>query len=530
MRRAWLGRRLEFVAIDPRNLPDDTSQLKQLVGELVARLDKSEAAHARTQELLRELLADKRGRKSEKLSGDQLALFAAAWPVHGPEPAAAETGEDNQGGDDGDGGAANTAPPKTKARGGRKPLPKHLPRERRIHDVPGMDQPCAECGSAFRALPPDSSEHYEFIPAQLKVVEEVCLKYACACQIHTATKPAQPLPKSIASASLLAYVITAKYLCHLPLHRQEQMWASQGIEVSRKTAGGWVAQVAALMGPVYLALKDHVFASKVLGHDDTGVKVLDPALNFARTGRLWPHCGDGEHPGVVFHYTPTRGGEDMKKFLAGYHGEYLQVDAYRAYDGLFTNPDRKLQEVGCWAHARRYVFKALDSDRPRMSLPMLLIHEIYEVEERARGLSAAGRLALRQERSRPLLEKLRTYFERIRNEVLPKSLAARAIRYIFNQWEALNRYCHDGDLPIDNNATERALRGVAVGRRNWTFFGSDAGGETAAVLLSFVASCRLAGVDVHAWFCDVLTRIAQGHPVNRLRELLPHAWQPQPAA
>ena len=388
-----------------------------------------------------------------------------------------------------------------------------------------MDQPCGECGSAHHSLPPDTSEHYEFIPAQLKVIEEVCLKYACACQIHTATKPAQPLPKSIASASLLAQVITAKYLCHLPLHRQEQMWASQGIDVSRKTAGGWVGQVAGLMKPLYRELKNYVFESKVLGHDDTGVKVLDPALDFARTGRLWPHCGDGEHPGVVFHYTPTRGGEAMRKFLADYHGEYLQVDAYRAYDGLFKNPARKLQEVGCWAHARRYVFKALNADRPRMSLPMLLIHELYEVEERARTLTGAERWALRQERSRPLLQKLRTYFERIRAEVLPKSLAARAIRYIFNQWEALNRYCEDGDLSIDNNATERALRGVAIGRRNWTFFGSDAGGETAAVLLSFVASCRLAGVDVYAWFHDVLTRIAEGHPVNRLRELLPHAWR-----
>ena len=523
------------MAIDPRNLPNDTIQLKQLVGELVARLDKSEAAHARTQELLRQLLADKRARQSEKLSGDQLALFAAAWPVHGPEPepAPAETGDGDR--DDGgdppaNGEAASATPSSKKARGGRKPLPKHLPRERRVHDVAGMDQPCAECGSAHHALPPDTSEHYEFIPAQLKVIEEVCLKYACACQIHTATKPAQPLPKSIASASLLAYVITAKYLCHLPLHRQEQMWAAQGIEVSRKTAGGWVGQVAALMRPLYLELKDYVFESKVLGHDDTGVKVLDPALHFARTGRLWPHCGDGEHPGVVFHYTPTRGGEEMKTFLAGYRGEYLQVDAYRAYDGLFTNPERKLREVGCWAHARRYVFKALNADLPRMSLPMLLIHELYQVEERARTLTAAGRLALRQEWSRPILQKLRTYFDRIRDEVLPKSVAARAIRYISNQWEALNRYCEDGDLSIDNNATERSLRGVAVGRRNWTFFGSDAGGETAAVLLSFVGSCRLAKVDAFAWFRDVLTRMAEGHPVNRLRELLPHVWQPAPTA
>lgn len=478
-------------------------------------------------------MRDKRGRQSEKLSGDQLALFAAAWPVHGPEEKPEEKPEEENKSGDGDdqdpSASASPAAPEQKppqGRGGRKPLSPHLAREERVHDVSGKDQPCDDCGSALRPMPPDTSERYEFIPAQLKVVKDICLKYACACQIHTANKPAQPLPKSIADASLLAYVITAKFLFHLPLHRQEQMWAALGVEVSRKTAGGWLGQVAMLLGPLYLQLKQHVFASNILGHDDTGVKVLDPQLNFARTGRLWPHVGDREHPGVIFNYTTTRDAQDMKEFLAGYHGEYLVVDAYQGYDGIFR--DQKIKEVGCWAHARRYVFRAWGSDERYMKLPLLLIHELYQIEETARAFSAADRLALRQRRSKPLMQKLRSYFQRIRDEVLPKSPAARAMRYISNHWQALNRFAEDGDLPLDNNATERALRGVAVGRRNWTFFGSDAGGHTAAVLLSFVASCRVVGVDVYTWFRDVLTRIAQGHPVNRLRELLPHCWSPAP--
>jgi transposase len=512
--------KLRTVAIDPQNLPDDPAQLKQLIAGLVAELRKSRDAHAQTSALLQELLRAKRERSSEKLSADQLALFAAAWPVHGPEEKPEEASPDG----DVDGAKAPAAPGTPKRRGGRPPLAKELPREIRTHEVAGKDEPCGECRQALRPMPPDVSERLHYTPAQLKVIQDVCCKYACACQIHTATKPGQPLPKSNADATLLAYVIVAKYAYHLPLHRQEQIWAALGVDLPRQTTGGWVAQVALLLGPLYQQLKQHVFESRVLGHDDTGVKVLDPKLDFARIGHLWPHCGDAAHPGVVFHYTQTRGGKDMKEFLADYRGEYLQVDAYSAYDGLFTK-ERGLKEAACWAHARRYLFKALDTAQELMKLPLLLIHELYEVEEQARDQLPAERLALRQSRSKPILASLQKHLQRIRGEALPKSPAAKAFGYIFNQWDALNRFCDDPDIPIDNNRTERALRAVAIGRRNWTFFGSDAGGHTAAVLLSFIGTCRLIGVEPYAWFSDVLARIGQGFPVNRLVELLPHRWQ-----
>lgn len=515
------------MVIDLQQLPDDPAQLKRIIVELLTQMRKAEAGQEQARQMLREWIEARRHRSSEKLSGDQLALFAAAWQAQQPEQTQAEDGGSSP---DDDlppppppaSGSADQPPPR---RSGRPALPRHLKRERKVHDVAGKDQPCPDCGQALEPMGQDSSEHYEYVPAQLKVIEDVCLKYKCECTIHTATKPAQPLPKSNADASLLAWIVTAKFLYHLPLNRQQQMWDAQGVELSRKTTSGWLANLALLTGPLYEVLKIHVFSSKVLGTDDTSVKVLDRELDFARTGRLWPHCGDAEHPGVIFNYTKTRGAAGALAFLAGFRG-YLQADAYSVYDQLFKLPARGVIEVGCWAHARRYLLKAVDSAKDFAGPALWLVNRLYQVEERARDATAELRRALRQQFARPLLDKIQGHLDRFRFEVLPKSPAADAIRYLTNQWEALNRYCEDGDLSIDNNATERSLRRVAVGRRNWMFFGSDVGGQTAAVLLSFVASCRLVGVDVYTWFRDVLTRIAQGHPVNRLAELLPHCWKP----
>ncbi len=283
------------------------------------------------------------------------------------------------------------------------------------------------------------------------------------------------------------------------------------MDISRKTMGGWLAQSADLLNPLYGSLKEVLFQSKVIGTDDTGVKVLDVKLPFARTGRIWPYCGDQEHPVILYDYTATRGRAGPEQFLEGYRC-YLQADAYGGYDAFFKDPAWDLIEVGCWAHARRYFHKALESDQARMGPALLLIAQLYRVEDQARPLASKDRLELRQLRSRPLLGKLSDYLLDIQAEILPKSPEGRAVRYTLKNWTALTRYCEDGDLSIDNNATERAIRGVAVGRNNWTFFGSDQGGKTAAVLRSFVASCQRAGVDPFAWLKDVLSRIA-AHPI-----------------
>ncbi len=505
--------------IDPNTLPQDVDVLRKIVVDLCEQLRHESSEKDKYRSLLRELLDAQRNRKSEQLSKEQLALFEALWKVSDPEEGDAEP-------------AAGPEPdkpegPQAKQRSGRRPLAKDLIRERIVHDLAEAEKHCDGCGKHLRLIAEEVSERYEYIPASIKVIEDVRLKYACDCTVKTAEKPAQPIEKSTAGASLLAQVIVSKFADHQPLHRQERIFQRHGVRISRKTMGGWLPTVAGLFDPLYQTAKKILFESKVIGTDDTGVKVLDRKLPFARIGRIWPYVGDAQHPVVLYDYTPTRGRDGPARFLEGYQG-YLQADAYSVYDAFFR-PARGLTEVACMMHARRYFFKALDSDQEHMGRALHLIGRLYAVEDRAKGLTAQERLALRKRQSAPVLAKLHNYLLEIRNEVLPKSPAAKAVRYALNQWDALSRFLEDGDLEIDNGATERASRDIALGRGNWTFFGSDNGGKTAAVLLSFIAICKRNAVEPFAWFRDVLSRIAT-HPVNRLAELLPQNWRPLDAA
>ncbi len=514
------------MAIDPKHLPEDPKTLQQMVLDLMAQLDHEFSERSKIEALLRELLDAKRNRKSEQLSDEQLALFATLWQKRQTEreaenPAGDEDDDDNQPGKP----SAKTT--SAKKRGGRQALPRHLKRERIVHDLAQEEKHCVRCNQDLRPIGEETCERYEYVPASLTVIEEACLKYACACTVRTAGKPAQPIEKSIAGASLLAHVIVSKMADHLPLHRQEKMFERHGVDISRKSMCGWLAQSASLLNPLYLAAKKVLFESKAIGTDDTGVKVLDRKLPFARTGRLWPYYGDADHPVILYDYTPTRERAGPEKFLAGYRG-YLQADAYGGYDAFFKDPARGLIEVACWAHTRRYFHRALESDQARMGPALLLIAQLYRVEKQAWDLAPEDRLRLRQLEARPVLDKLHQYLLEIQLEVLPKSPEGRAVRYALKNWTALTRYAEDGNLEIDNNRTEQTIRGVAVGRGNWMFFGSDVGGRTAAVLRSFVASCQRAKVDPFAWFMDVLSRIGP-HPINRITELLPHNWaQAQP--
>ena len=508
--------------IDPKNLPQDADTLRKIVVDLAGQLDRSLAEQNKYQSLLRELLEAQRSRKSERLTKEQLALFEATWRTQHSESPSEEDDDDDIG--DAPQGGPPGSQTRDQKRGGRQALARHLIRERIVHDLAEAEKHCDGCGRHLRLIEEETSERYEYIPASLKVIEDVRLRYACDCTIRTAGKPAQPIEKSTAGAGLLAQVIVAKWADHQPLHRQEQIFARHGVTISRKTMGGWVAQCAKLLDPLYQAMKKELFGSKVIGTDDTSVKVLDRKLPFARIGRIWPYVGDAHHPVIVYDYTPTRSRAGPAKFLEGYKG-YLQADAYSVYDAFFKGA-RGMIEVGCWMHARRYVFKALESD-PRMGPALHLIARLYAVEDRAKALalSAEQRLALRKRVSVRLMERLHNYLLELRQEVLPKSPAGAAVRYALNQWEALTRFLEDGDLEIDNGASERANRDIALGRGNWTFFGSDNGGKTAAILRSFIASCKMAGVEPFAWFRDVLSRIA-AHPITRLPELLPHHWKP----
>jgi transposase len=406
------------VAIDPKHLPEDPKILQQMVLDLLAQLDRESTERSKIEGLLRELPDAKRNRKSEQLTVDQLALFAAAWQARQGEAEGVSTTDDSDDDDPSHSGSSDATPKKRS--GGRQPLPRDLKRERIVHDLAEEEKHCAVCQQDLRPIGEESSERYEYIPAQLTVIEDVCKKYACACTVKTATKPSQPIEKSTAGASLLAQVIVAKTADHLPLHRQEKIFERHGVDISRKTMCGWLAQCADLLKPLYRSAKEVLFQSKVIGTDDTGVKVLDIKLPFARTGRVWPYYGDKDHPLILYDYTATRARSGPEKFLKGYCG-YLQADAYGGYDAFFKNPARGLIEVGCWSHARRYYYKALESDQSHMGSALLLIAQLYRVEKQARGLSAEDRLRLRQLSARPLLDRLHNYLEEIQAEILPKS-------------------------------------------------------------------------------------------------------------
>jgi transposase len=405
-------------------------------------------------------------------------------------------------------------------------LPKSLERRRVVYDLVEAERHCPECHCELKHIGEEIREQLEYVPASLEVIEEACQKYACpkGCTVVTAQKPAAPIEKGLAGPGLLAHVAVSKYGDHLPLHRQESIFARQGVELSRQTMCGWMADCAELVAPLYELMKQRALSSKVVQTDDTPVPVLDPELPRTRTGRIWTYVGDAEHPYTVYDYTPNRSRDGPDEFLKDFRG-YLQADAYSGYDHIYKELERGVTEVACMAHARRKYFEAQSSDVMRSMVVLAYIHLLYEVERqsRERQLDAAARRALRQERSRPLLDDLKAYLERERPRVLPKSPIAQAIAYTLTNWDALVRYSENGDLEIDNNRAERSLRGIAVGRRNWTFFGSDNGGHTAAVLTSLIASAKQLHMDPFTYLRDVFARIS-GHPRNWLEELLPDKW------
>ena len=494
--------------IDPKSLPEDPLILKQMLVDLTTQLDK-------TNRLLRQLLEAKHSTQSEQLSPDQLKLFTEELK---------RTKGDSKDGEPPP-PAAGSGQPQQDSRRGRRPLAPHLKRERIEHDLPAEEKHCAGCQQDLRLLGEEVSERYEYIPAQFLVIEDVCKKYASQCTVKTATKPPQPIAKSSAGASLLAQVIVSKIADHLPLHRQGKIFTRLGVGIADQTMCGWMRQSAELLEPLYDRLKAFVLSSKVTGTDDTPVRVLDRKLpRTTRKGRFWPYVGDRDHPAVVFDYTSTRERAGPEKFLKEYRG-YLQADAYVAYDSFFKNPARGLVEVACWAHTRRHFYEALETDSARMGAVLVYIARLYAVEKSARQAGIVGdplRL-LRQQAAVPVLAELEEYLQKIGSEVLPKSAAGQAVNYALKNWQALMQYCEDGDLAIDNNHTERSLRGIAVGRHNWLFVGSDRGGKTMAILRSFVGSCELVKVDPWEWFRDVLTRIGE-QSIQTLDELLPHRW------
>ncbi|MCB1996971.1 MAG: IS66 family transposase [Rhodoferax sp.] len=417
-------------------------------------------------------------------------------------------------------------------------LPEHLPREPHVHrpettpahhDAQGQPCGCGECGGRLREIGRDVSEQLEYVPGRFKVVRHVRPKLACVrCQrVFQAAAPSRPIRRGLPGPALLAHVMVGKYCDHQPLYRLSGIFARDGVVLDRSTLGGWVDQGDALIDPLVAAIRRYALASDKVHGDDTPVKVLAPGTGKTRTGRLWVYvrddrpAGDPSPRAAWFAYSPDRGGDHPQDHLRGFRGA-LQADAYAGWPRLYATG--QVQEVACWAHARRKWWDLFVAGRRNpdslAAQALARIRALYGIEDEVRGQPPDVRRAQRQARAGPLLKALRTWLEELLPRVSAKSDIAQAIGYSLGRWRALTRYVDDGRLEIDNNAAERALRGVSLGRKNYLFMGSDAGGERAAAFYSLVETAKLNGLDPEAYLREVFTRIAD-HPINRIEELLP---------
>ncbi|MGA2814225.1 MAG: IS66 family transposase [Candidatus Acidiferrum sp.] len=410
------------------------------------------------------------------------------------------------------------------ARPARRPLPAQLPREVRTYTPAQKD--CADCGREMKHLGEDVSEMLEYVPEHFKVIRHVRVKRVCLrCdRIVQAMAPSRPIERGIAGPALLAHVLVSKYCDHLPLYRQSEIYARQGVPLERSTLAEWVGGCSRLLQPLVEALRRHVMSASKLHGDDTPVPVLAPGMGKTKTGRLWTYvrddrpAGDGQPPAVWFCYTPDRKGEHPRAHLSTFAGT-LQADGYAGFEQIYAAG--KIQEAACWAHVRRkfYDLQAAHNS-PVASEALKRIAGLYAVENDIRGHSPEQRRQIRNERSGPQLEALKQWFDETLSQLSRKSDTALAVRYALGRWEALLRYCDDGRLEIDNNTAERALRVVALGRKNFLFAGSDGGGESAAAMYSLIGSAKLNGIDPEGYLRNVLSRIAE-HPVNQIDQLLP---------
>jgi transposase len=523
-------------------LPDDIAALKRLIvereagyaAELTAQMEAlrqqmeaeqkaaiDEAVKAAVAAILRRYY----GPRSESFDPRQLLLFGQQVEQMPLDEAsiAEEAGE-----------LLVTRRVKRRDQHGRQQLPEHLERIAIEHDLPEQEKACPACGRQRCRIGAEISEQLEYFPASFKVLKHIRHKYSCGkCNaegynpnITTAAKPPQPIDKGLPGPSLLAYVITSKLGDHLPLYRLENIFARQRVHVARSTMCAWMRCAGELVRPLVELMAARVKQSRAIHTDDTPVPIQSPGEKRCRQGRIWCYLGDDANPYIVYDYTPSRGRDGPAKWLAGFKG-YLQADAYGGYDGIFAGGD--VIEVACWAHARRKFYDAQDSDGKRAAQMLALIGELYALEREAKEADDAARLSLRQERSLPVLARIKAWLDAEGQVVLPRSPMATAITYAHNQWTALNIYVTQGFLNIDNNASERALKRVAIGRKNWLFAGNDAAAANHARLWSLIASAERHGIDPQRYLTGVLAKIGQT-PASELDQFLPEVWNREEVA
>jgi len=523
--------------LDPATLPRSTAALRRLLlqreAEHAAAQEQQaaelQAARNGLQELtllheklklrLARLLRQQYGASSEKLRAainqleltlgdieEQIAEMMPPEPEQPPAPARPTS--------------ASVEPARRKPV--RRPLPDSLPRDVVEHAAPCA---CPKCGGVLRPLGEDVTEVLDYVPACFRVIRHVRPKLSCrSCEsIAQAPVPSLPIQRGLATPALLAHVLVAKYADHCPLYRQAEIYARAGVELDRSTLADWVGQSARLVRPLVDALGAHVMAAERVHADDTTVPVLDPGRGTTKTGRLWCYVRDDRPfggtapPAVLYRYSADRKGEHPRTHLAGFRG-ILQADGYPGYAGLYQ---RGVTEAACMAHCRRPFFDLHASTGSPLALEALQrIAALYAIEATIRGQSPEVRLAVRQAQSAPLFSDLRTWLETTLSRISGKSELAVAIRYMLSRWNALTLVLRDGRACIDNNAAERAMRPIPLGRKNWLHAGSDAGGERAAAIFSLTETAKLNSLDPEDYLRQVLERIAE-HPVKRVHELLP---------
>jgi len=497
-------------------LPDNISNLKGIIFELLKSLKDKERLIGQLEYRLDLLLRSRYGNKSEKINPEELLpslreLFDQPGEEEKPSAEPVKT---------------QTITYERRVKGhGRNEIPAHLPRQQEIYDLEESEKTCSCCGEQMQRIGENKTEQLNYKPASLYVIEHIRYKYACRhCQetIVTADKDIyEPIEKGLAGAGLLSQVIVSKYADHCTLYRMEDIFRREGVKISRSTMCDWMAQSAGILQPLYDLMKKRTLASKVLHTDDTPVKVQDKKSNKTRQGRLWIYMGDKNNPYNVYDYTSSRARAGPDEFLNGFHG-YLQADAFGGYDGIYLT--KPVMEVLCNAHARRKFYDARKTDSLLSHTGLAYYKRLYAIEKEIKDLSAEEKYKARQEKSLDIFKEFRQWLESITEaQALPKSPIRQAINYCLGNWDALVRYTEDGDLSIDNNAAENLIRPIAVGRRNWLFFGSDKGGKTAAVLFTMTQSAKRHGLNIFAYLEDVLKRLP-GIPVNRLSELLPDEW------
>jgi transposase len=504
-----------------KDLPRDIKELQALLlqtqealhqaqhenTELSATIQSQRQKLEKQEQTIADLLSALRGKQRERIDPDQLLMF--------------DLGELEQLAEE----QAEPQPPSPRRRKGhgRRRLPADLPREEIVHELPEDQRLCPHDGRPMELIGYETSEQLEYVPARLKVLVHKRAKYACPtrhdeAQVLTAAKPPQPIDKGLPGPGLLAAMVVGKFGDHLPGYRLEDILARQGVILRRSTIYGWLAAAADLCLPLVALLTKRVLSSKVVHTDDTSVKLIDHDLHGTRTARFWAYVGDAANPYTVYDFTETRQRDGPQTFLQGYRG-YLQADAYGGYDGVYLASQGDIVEVACWAHCRRYWWKAREQDPPRAHRVLAVIRRLYDIEREADEMDADERCRLRGEHAAPLLDELEGWLDE--QTLLPQSLIGKAQTYTRNQWTALRRYLDDGDLSIDNNLSERTVKPVAIGRKNWLFVGSPPAGRRAAVLMSLVASCKANQVEPWAYLRDLFEHLPCGAaPVD----FLPDRW------